>query len=80
LLTLLSTEDIAAGVILENQSYGWDEANWDEMNWSPDVKLEYMLDKPRKHNRLKLRFAAVEEDQDFTVTKIVTTRVKVKNK
>lgn len=67
-------------VILENISFNWDEGNWDEENWSPDVILEYQLDKPRKHNRLKLRFVADEVDQDFTIQKVVTTRVKVKNK
>lgn len=67
-------------VILENQSFCWDEGNWDEMNWTPDVLLEYMLDKPRKHNRLKLRFAAYDSTQSFTINRVVTSRVKVKDK
>lgn len=67
-------------VILINQSFNWDEGNWDEENWSPDLILEYQLDKPRKHSRLKLRFVAENSEQDFIINRIVTTRVKVKNK
>lgn len=67
-------------IILENQSFNWDEGNWDEENWSPDLILQYQLDKPRKHNRLKLRFVAENSTQEFIINRIVTTKVKVKNK
>lgn len=67
-------------IILENQSFNWDEGNWDEENWTPDLILQYQLDKPRKHNRLKIRFVAENSEQDFIINRIVTTRVKVKNK
>lgn len=65
---------------LINQSFDWDEGNWDEENWSPDLILEYPLDKPRKHHRLKLRFVAENSEQDFVINRIVMTRGKVKNK
>ncbi len=67
-------------VILENSSFNWDEGNWDEENWAPIVILQYQLDKPRKHNRLKVRFIAENSEQDFTINRIETTRIKVKNK
>lgn len=67
-------------VILENISSNWDEVNWDEANWSPDIILQYQLDKPRKHNRLKIRFVAENNEQTFSITKIATTKIKVKNK
>ena len=67
-------------IILSNTSFKWDEGNWDEVKWAADVMLEYQLDKPRKHNKLKLRFVADEAGQDFVINSIVTTRVKVKNK
>lgn len=60
----------------------WDEDEWDadESLWAWEVLMEVMLDKPRKHNRLRLRFVAEDSSQDFTINKISTTRVKVKNK
>ncbi|MCD7740440.1 MAG: hypothetical protein LUH11_03730 [Candidatus Gastranaerophilales bacterium] len=67
-------------VILENSSFNWDEGNWDEENWAPIVILQYQLDKPRKHNRLKVRFIAENSEQDFTINRIETTKIKVKNK
>ncbi len=67
-------------IILENQYFNWDEANWDEANWLPDILLQYQLDKPRKHTRLKLKFVAENSNQDFIINRIVTSKVKVKNK
>lgn len=60
----------------------WDEDDWDsdESLWAWEVLMECMLDKPRKHNRLRLRFVAEDSSQDFTINKLSTTRVKVKNK
>lgn len=60
----------------------WDEDIWDgeESLWAWEVLMECILDKPRKHNRLKLRFVAENSSQDFTINKLSTTRVKVKNK
>ena len=60
----------------------WDEDEWDsdESLWAWEVLMECLLDKPRKHNRLRLRFVAEDSSQDFTINKISTTRIKVKNK
>lgn len=60
----------------------WDNDDWDseESLWAWEVLMECMLDKPRKHNRLRLRFVAQDSSQDFTINKLSTTRVKVKNK
>lgn len=60
----------------------WNEDDWDsdQSLWTWEVLMECMLDKPRKHNRLKLRFVALDSSQDFTINKLSTTRVKVKNK
>ena len=67
-------------VILENITFCWNEGNWNEENWSPDVTLEYKLDKPRKHKKLKIRFVAEGADQDFIINKIMTSNIKVKDK
>ena len=60
----------------------WDEDDWDsdQSLWAGEVLMECMLDKPRKHNRLRLRFVAENGSQDFTINKLSTTRVKVKDK
>lgn len=60
----------------------WDGDDWDseESYFAWEVLMECMLDKPRKHNRLKLRFVAENSSQDFTINKISTTKVKVKDK
>ncbi len=60
----------------------WNQDNWnsEESLWAWEVLMECMLDKPRKHNRLRLRFVAKDSSQDFTISKLSTTRVKVKNK
>ena len=67
-------------VVLSNTTSEWDEMVWDEDNWSADIMLEYQLDKPRKHNKLKMRFVSDENNSNFTINSIVTTKVKVKNK
>ena len=67
-------------VILANTNFKWGECKWGEFTWATSAMLEYQLDKPRKHNKLKLRFVANEAGQDFVINSIVTTRVKVKNK
>lgn len=67
-------------VFLSCVVFNWDEGDWDVENWSPDMMLEYQLDKPRKHNRLKLRFIAQNSTQKFIINRFVTTRIKVKNK
>lgn len=66
----------------DSTMFVWDEDEWDsdESLWAWEVLMECMLDKPRKHNRLKLRFVAEGSSQDFTINKLSTTRVKVKNK
>lgn len=60
----------------------WDNDEWDsnESLWAWEVLMECMLDKPRKHNRMRLRFVAENSSQDFTINKLSTTRIKVKNK
>lgn len=67
-------------IFIENSAFEWDVGNWDKEDWVADLIMQYQLDKPRKHNRLKLRFVAQDSKQDFTINRIVTTRIKVKNK
>ena len=67
-------------VICENSSSKWGVAKWGVDLWSSVIMLQYMLDKPRKHNRLKLRFVAENSNQQFRINKFETSKIKVKNK
>lgn len=64
-----------------DEMFLWDDDSWDAEDglWAWDELLEYKLDKPGKHNRLKLRFVA-GENMNFNINKLSTTIRKVKNK
>jgi hypothetical protein len=67
-------------VSAENTSSKWGVAKWGVDLWSSVIILQSMLDKPRKHNRLKLRFVAENSNQQFRINKLETSKIKVKNK